>query len=182
MVRIPDSGPAQPASEGAGILRPARPGPSGHSIGANIDAELQKVGCASRPAMSSRTWAATGSASIMFSIASLVVISGFKATRRSRCVLAGCGPERESAMRGNCRRRQAAAGRRRDPDRHRVTLATARPGRGCNQTNQLRRVSLSLLSVCGTCYLLHRGNMCSSLPRVCINGSVHAWSVEAPKR
>ena len=42
-------GPAQPASECAGILWPARAGPSGHSIAANIDADLQKVGCASRP-------------------------------------------------------------------------------------------------------------------------------------
>ena len=39
--------PAQPASECAGTLWPARPGPSGHSIAANIDADLQKVGCAS---------------------------------------------------------------------------------------------------------------------------------------
>ena len=41
--------PTQPASECAGTLWPARPGPSGHSIAANIDADLQKVGCASRP-------------------------------------------------------------------------------------------------------------------------------------
>src|SRR5580704_11577466 len=40
--------PAQPASECAGALWPARPGPSGHSIAANIDAHLQ-IGCASRP-------------------------------------------------------------------------------------------------------------------------------------
>src|SRR5438128_10988264 len=42
-------GPAHPASECAGILWPARPGPSGHSIAANIDADLQQVGGASRP-------------------------------------------------------------------------------------------------------------------------------------
>ena len=36
-------GPTQPASECAGTLWPAKPGPSGHSIAANIDAELQKV-------------------------------------------------------------------------------------------------------------------------------------------
>ena len=41
--------PTQPASECAGALWPTRPGPSGHSIAANIDADLQKVGCASRP-------------------------------------------------------------------------------------------------------------------------------------
>src|SRR6478735_8191179 len=41
--------PTQPASECAGALWPARPGPSGHSIAANIDANLPKVGCASRP-------------------------------------------------------------------------------------------------------------------------------------
>src|SRR6476469_1371463 len=41
--------PAQPASECAGTLWPARPGPSGRSIAANIDADLQKVGCASGP-------------------------------------------------------------------------------------------------------------------------------------
>src|SRR6476646_4909267 len=41
--------PTQPASECAGTLWPARPGPSGHSIAANIDADLQKLGCASRP-------------------------------------------------------------------------------------------------------------------------------------
>ena len=41
--------PTQPASECAGTLWPARAGPSGHSIAANIDADLQKVGCASRP-------------------------------------------------------------------------------------------------------------------------------------
>ena len=35
--------PTQPASECAGALWPARPGPSGHSIAANIDADLQKV-------------------------------------------------------------------------------------------------------------------------------------------
>jgi hypothetical protein len=42
-------GPTQPASECARTFWPARPGPSGHSIAANIDADLQKVGCASRP-------------------------------------------------------------------------------------------------------------------------------------
>ena len=44
--------PTQPASECAGTFWPARPGPSGHSIAANIDADLQKVGCASRPLLS----------------------------------------------------------------------------------------------------------------------------------
>jgi hypothetical protein len=51
------------------------------SIAANIDAELQKsdalpVHCA-RSAMSSRTWAATGSASMMFSIASRRLLMTF---------------------------------------------------------------------------------------------------------
>src|SRR6478752_4865010 len=41
--------PTQPASECAGTLWPARPGPSGHRTAANIDADLQEVGCASRP-------------------------------------------------------------------------------------------------------------------------------------
>src|SRR5258705_10537162 len=41
--------PTQPASECAGVLRPARPGPSGNIMAANVDADLQKVGCASRP-------------------------------------------------------------------------------------------------------------------------------------
>ena len=48
--------PTQPASECAGTLWPARPGPSGHSIAANIDADLQKVGCASRPLRSVGTF------------------------------------------------------------------------------------------------------------------------------
>src|SRR5215510_12754311 len=41
--------PTQPASERAGTPWPARPDPSGHSTAVNIDADLQKVGCASRP-------------------------------------------------------------------------------------------------------------------------------------
>ena len=67
-------GSSQPTSECAGVLRPARPGPSGYSIAANIDADLEKVGCASRPLRSVghelAHMAATGSASMMFSIAS----------------------------------------------------------------------------------------------------------------
>jgi len=46
--------PTQPAGECARTLRPARAGPSGHSIAANIDADLQKVGCTSRPLRSVR--------------------------------------------------------------------------------------------------------------------------------
>src|SRR4029077_18869519 len=46
--------PTQPASECAGTLRPTRPGPSGDSTAANIDADLQKVGCASCPLLSVR--------------------------------------------------------------------------------------------------------------------------------
>src|SRR5262245_12727868 len=41
--------PTQPARECAGTLWPARPGPSGHRIADDIDADLQKVGCASSP-------------------------------------------------------------------------------------------------------------------------------------
>ena len=57
--------PAQSASEAAGTFGPARP----------VRANLQKIGCAPRPllslsAMTSRTSAATESASMIFSIAS----------------------------------------------------------------------------------------------------------------
>jgi hypothetical protein len=41
--------PTQPASECPGTPWPARPDPSRPSIAANIHADLQKVGCASRP-------------------------------------------------------------------------------------------------------------------------------------
>src|SRR5260370_31615507 len=42
-------GPAQPTSECAGTLWPARPGQNGHSIAAAIAPDLQTAGCASRP-------------------------------------------------------------------------------------------------------------------------------------
>src|SRR5262245_34931601 len=77
-------GPAQPASECAGILWPARPGPSGHSIAANIDSDLQKVGCASRPLRSvGHELAHTGRYrvgvdNVLGRVAPVIVISGFK--------------------------------------------------------------------------------------------------------
>src|SRR5256886_10630617 len=94
-------GPAQPASECAGILWPARPGPSGHSIAANIDADLQKVGSASRPLRSVGHELAhmgrhrVGVDDVLDRVAPVIVISGFKGARGPKCALACCGPERE---------------------------------------------------------------------------------------
>src|SRR5260370_20045572 len=93
--------PAQPASECAGALWPARPGPSGHSIAANIDADLQKVGCASRPLRSVGHELAharrhrVGVDDVLDRVAPVIVISGFKGARGSKCALASCSPERE---------------------------------------------------------------------------------------
>src|SRR6476661_6573227 len=93
--------PTQPASEGAGALWPARAGPSGHSIAANIGADLQKVGCASRPVLSVGHELAhmgryrVGVDDVLDRLAPVIVISGFKGARGSKCALAGCGPERE---------------------------------------------------------------------------------------
>src|SRR6476661_1447078 len=76
--------PTQPASECAGALWPARPGPSGHSIAANIDADLQKVGCASRPLLSAghelahRGRYRVGVDDVLDRVASVIRISGFK--------------------------------------------------------------------------------------------------------
>ncbi len=66
--------PTQPASECAGTLWPTHRGPSSHSIPPTFmpickRSDALPVECV-RSAMSSRTWAATGSASMMFSIAS----------------------------------------------------------------------------------------------------------------
>src|SRR6478752_7298897 len=94
-------GPAQPASECAGVLWPARPDPSGHSTAANIDAELQKVGCGSHPLRSVGHELAhmgrdrIGVDDVLDRVAPVIVISGFKGARGSKCALAGCGPERE---------------------------------------------------------------------------------------
>jgi len=93
--------PTQPASECAGTFWPARPGPSGHSIAATIDADLQEVGCASRPLHSVGHELAhmgryrVGVDDALDRVAPVIVISGFKRARGSKCALAGCGPERE---------------------------------------------------------------------------------------
>src|SRR6516162_7184412 len=93
--------PTQPASECAGTPWPARPDPSGHSTAANIDADLQKVGCASRPLRSVGHELAhvgryrVGVDDALDRVAPVIVISGFKRARGSKCALAGCGPERE---------------------------------------------------------------------------------------
>src|SRR4051812_10096407 len=76
--------PAQPASECAGILWQARPGPSGDSTAANIDADLQKVGCASRPLRSVGHELAhmgryrVGVDDVLDRVAPVIRISGFK--------------------------------------------------------------------------------------------------------
>src|SRR5215471_16332476 len=93
--------PTQPASECPGTPWPARPDPSGPSIAANIHADLQQVGCASRPlrpvchelAHTGRHRVAVDH--VLDRVAPVVGISGFKGARRSKCALAGCGPERE---------------------------------------------------------------------------------------
>src|SRR6266568_2215791 len=92
-------GPTQPASECAGTFWPARPGPSGHSIAANIDADLQKVGCASRPLRSvghdlthmGRHW--VGVDDVLDRVAPVVRVSGFKGALASKSRFAGCDPE-----------------------------------------------------------------------------------------
>src|SRR6476661_4095632 len=88
--------PTQPASECAGTLWPARPGPSGHSIAANIDAELQKFGCASRPLRSvghNLTHARcywVGLDDVLDRVAPVVRISGFEGALGSKSRFAGC--------------------------------------------------------------------------------------------
>src|SRR5215831_5167503 len=90
--------PTQPASECPGTPWPARPDPSGPSIAANIHADLQKVGCASRPLRSVGHELAhmgryrVGVDDVVDRVAPVIVISGF---RGSKCALACCGPERE---------------------------------------------------------------------------------------
>src|SRR5258708_14288733 len=91
-------GPAQPTSECAGTLWPARPGASGHSIAANIDADLQKVGCASRPLRSVGHELAhmgryrAGVDNVVGLVAPVACICGFKRARGSKCALACCWP------------------------------------------------------------------------------------------
>src|SRR5262245_37868050 len=83
--------PAQPASECAGTLGPARP----------VGADLQKVRCASRPLRSvghdlahkGRHW--IGVDDVLDRGAPVVRINGFEGARGSKCALAGCGPECE---------------------------------------------------------------------------------------
>src|SRR5262249_5546019 len=83
--------PAQPASECAGTLWPARP----------VGADLQKVGCASRPLRSighdlaHKGCHRVGVDNVLDRIAPVVGISGFKGACRSKCALTGYGPERE---------------------------------------------------------------------------------------
>src|SRR6516162_378411 len=83
--------PAQPASECAGALGPARP----------VGADLQKVGCASAPLRSVGHDLAhegrhgIGVDDVLDRGAPVVGISGFEGARGSKCALTGCGPERE---------------------------------------------------------------------------------------
>src|SRR3954449_7493048 len=93
--------PTQPASECAGTFWPARPGPSGHSIAANIDADLQKVGCAPRPLRSvghNLTHARCHCVAVddvLDRVAAVVRISGFEGALGAKSRFAGCDPERE---------------------------------------------------------------------------------------
>jgi hypothetical protein len=93
--------PAQPASECAGTLWPARPGPSGDSTAANIDADLQKVGCASRPLRSVGHELAhmgryrVGVDDVLDRVAPVIRLSGFKGALGAISRFAGCDPERE---------------------------------------------------------------------------------------
>jgi hypothetical protein len=87
--------PAQSASECAGTLWPAKP----------VGADLQKVGCASRPLRSVGHDLAhkgrhrIGVDDVLDRVAPVDGISGFEGTRGPKCALAGCGAK--SAMRGN---------------------------------------------------------------------------------
>src|SRR5262249_41301368 len=93
--------PTQPASECPGTRWPARPDPSCPSTAANIHADLQKVGCASRPLRSVGHELAhmgrygVGVDDVLDRVAPVIVIGGFEGTRGSKCALACCGPERE---------------------------------------------------------------------------------------
>jgi hypothetical protein len=93
--------PTQPAGECARTLWPARAGPSGHSIAANMDADLQKVGCTSRPlrsvghelAHARRHW--VGVDDVLDCVAPVVRISGLEGALGVKSRFAGCDPERE---------------------------------------------------------------------------------------
>src|SRR6516164_10367617 len=93
--------PTQPASECAGTPWPARPDPSGHSTAADIDADLQKVGCASRPLRSVGHELAhmgryrVGVDDVLDRVAPVVRISGFKGALGVKSRFAGCDPERK---------------------------------------------------------------------------------------
>src|SRR5262249_1010144 len=83
--------PVQPASECAGTLWPARP----------VGADLQKIGCGSRPLRSvghdlaHKGRHGIGVDDILDRGAPVVGISDFEGARGSKCALAGCRPERE---------------------------------------------------------------------------------------
>src|SRR5262249_16253525 len=83
--------PAQPASECAGALWPARP----------VGAELQKIGCASPPLrfvghdLAYERRHRIGVDKVLNRGAPVVRISGFECARGSKCALAGYGPKRE---------------------------------------------------------------------------------------
>src|SRR5262245_53573004 len=83
--------PAQPASECAWTLWPARP----------VGADLQKIGCASPPLrfvdhdLAYERRHRIGVDDVLNRGAPVVRISGFECARGSKCALAGCGPKRE---------------------------------------------------------------------------------------
>jgi hypothetical protein len=72
-----------------------------HFERAGPEADLQKVGCASRPMRSAGHEPAhmgryrVGVDDVLDRVAPVIVISSFKGARGSKCALAGCGPERE---------------------------------------------------------------------------------------
>src|SRR5262249_38193462 len=83
--------PAQPASECAWSLWPARP----------VGADLQEIGCASPPLrfvghdLAYERRHRVGVGDVLNRGAPVVRISGFECARGSKCALAGCGPKRE---------------------------------------------------------------------------------------
>src|SRR5262245_60007024 len=93
-------GPAQPASESAGILWPARAAPN-KGVARNIGAGQQKIGSASRLLRSvghnlthaRRHW--VGLDNVLDSVTPVVRISGFKGARGAKFRFAGCDPECE---------------------------------------------------------------------------------------
>src|SRR5258705_12843335 len=92
--------PAQPTSECAGVVWPAR-SVCNHGIAGNIGAGLQKVGCTSRPLRSvghnlthaRRHWVGVDNA--LDCVTPVVRISGFKGALGAKSRFAGCDPERE---------------------------------------------------------------------------------------